>query len=116
MSSPIDYQQLDSTLQQLEKELRRLGWWQETPPEPAALASTQPFHADTLAFEQWLQWIFIPRIRELVAGQGRLPGRCHIAPMGEVAWRERLHEAAQLLELLRNLDRQLSPPPGPEAR
>jgi uncharacterized protein YqcC (DUF446 family) len=108
MTSPIDYQQLDSTLQQLEKELRRLGWWEEEPPPSPALASTQPFHADTLAFEQWLQWIFIPRIRELVTGRETLPGRCEIAPMGEVAWQTQLRKVTPLLALLRSLDRQLS--------
>lgn len=110
MSSSPDYQQLSSTLQQLEAELRRLGWWEEAPPGPQALASTQPFHADTLAFQQWLQWIFIPRIRELIASEGRLPGRCEITPMGEVAWREKSDEVEKLLSLLRSLDRQLSPP------
>ena len=109
MPAFLDYQQLSSTLQQLEEELCRLGWWEETPPEPSALASTQPFHADTIAFQQWLQWIFIPRVRELITNEERLPGRCDITPMGEVAWREEQPEQVEsLLSLLRSLDRQLS--------
>ncbi|WP_258876037.1 YqcC family protein, partial [Pseudomonas aeruginosa] len=30
---------------------------------PEALASPEPFCVDTLALEQWLQWIFLPRMK-----------------------------------------------------
>ncbi|MEF0565218.1 YqcC family protein, partial [Pseudomonas aeruginosa] len=43
----------------IERELRALGWWSESSPAPEALASPEPFCVDTLALEQWLQWIFL---------------------------------------------------------
>jgi len=45
----------------LEAELRQLNLWAADPPTPEALASEQPFAVDTLALEQWLQFIFFTR-------------------------------------------------------
>ena len=50
----------------IERELRVLGWWQEQAPSAEALASQEPFCVDTLTFEQWLQWIFLPRMKQLL--------------------------------------------------
>ncbi|MEB3733798.1 YqcC family protein [Halopseudomonas pachastrellae] len=49
---------LAAALQELEGELRQWGLWSLEPPSAAQLASEAPFCADTLAFEQWLQWVF----------------------------------------------------------
>ena len=108
MPETLDYGEVTLALQQLEEALRRLNWWEEAPPSSAALASRQPFHADTLSFAQWLQWIFIPRIRALAETRGTLPGPCQITPMGEVAWREKPKQTQQLLEILTQLDRLLT--------
>ena len=46
-----------------------------------ALASQQPFCIDTLRFDQWLQFVFIGRLRQLLADQLPLPDQCAVAPM-----------------------------------
>ena len=46
-------------LKDLETVLKAGGYWSSTAPAPEALQSTQPFARDTLAFEAWLQFIFI---------------------------------------------------------
>lgn len=92
----------------LETELRRLGWWESSPPTDEALASQQPFCIDTLSFSQWLQWVFIPAIKHLLEGGGALPDRCAITEMGEVAFAEQAGKAAALLKVLRQLDQTLS--------
>lgn len=66
-------------LEQLEQALREASLWQEKSPSAEALASTQPFAIDTLAFEQWLQWLFLPKMYQMIQ-QGNLPLRCDIAP------------------------------------
>ncbi len=63
--------------------MRLQGRWEEHPPAPAALQSTQPFAIDTLAFDQWLQWIFVPKLQELVTQQLPLPGQCAVQAMAE---------------------------------
>ena len=57
----------------LEAELRRLGWWQAQPPPPEKMQFTQAFGMDTLAFSQWLQWVFVPAARSMLAGERPLP-------------------------------------------
>ncbi|MGC3710920.1 YqcC family protein, partial [Pseudomonas aeruginosa] len=47
----------------IERELRALGRWSESSPAPEPLASPEPFCVDTLALEQRLQWIFLPRMK-----------------------------------------------------
>ncbi|MCJ8170735.1 YqcC family protein [Atopomonas sediminilitoris] len=92
----------------LEKELRALHMWSDSAPTAQALASTEPFCLDTLSFEQWLQWLFLPRMHILVE-EGRLfSGKSSIRAMGEVVWRERLSQTRPLLDVLGQVDALIS--------
>ncbi|TBU95798.1 YqcC family protein [Stutzerimonas kirkiae] len=91
----------------IERELRLLSLWAETPPAPEALASEQPFCVDTLSFEQWLQWIFLPRMKSIIEESHPLPAVSGIRAMGEVVYRERMAEASSLLGALGDFDRLL---------
>lgn len=88
----------------IERELRTLGWWSETPPSAEALASQTPFCVDTLAFEQWLQWIFLPRMKVIIENDLELPHASGIRVMAEEVYRERLAEAGGLLAALGAFD------------
>lgn len=57
----------------IERELRVLGWWETTPPGEQALSSQEPFCVDTLEFAQWLQWIFLPRMKIILERDLPLP-------------------------------------------
>lgn len=92
----------------IERELRQLGWWQSEAPSAEALASQAPFCVDTLAFEQWLQWIFLPRMKVLLESASPLPKTSGIREMAEMAYREQPHRARGLLELLGEFDRLLT--------
>lgn len=74
---------LGAVLNSLETELRIQGRWEERPPSAQALRSTEPFAVDTLSFDQWLQWILLPRLNELLVRQLPLPSECAIQPMAE---------------------------------
>ncbi len=76
-------EELSQLLQALEQELRTQDRWDETPPPAAALRSTQPFAVDALSFEQWLQWILLPKLNSLLAQRLPLPTNCAIRPMAE---------------------------------
>lgn len=88
----------------IERELRIQGWWDSVPPSPEALASELPFCVDTLSFEQWLQWIFLPRMTFMLEAGMALPTASGVQAMGEVAFRERLAQAKPLLGLLGEFD------------
>lgn len=92
----------------IERELRLLGWWSEQMPAAERLASVEPFCVDTLALEEWLQWIFLPRMKMLIEQQAPLPGACALLPMAEVVWAARGEQVAVLLRLLDEFDRLLA--------
>ncbi len=51
----------------IEAEMRRIGYWQSDPLRPEQMEFTQAFAMDTMNFAQWLQFIFLPRVREAAA-------------------------------------------------
>lgn len=91
----------------IERELRLLGWWASAAPGAERLASVEPFCVDTLAFEEWLQWVFLPRMAVLVERGEGLPAGCSIRPMAEMAWAAEGRRVGGLLELLGEFDRLL---------
>ena len=103
--------QLAEQLLLIERELRVLGWWQSEAPSAEALASQEPFCVDSLTFEQWLQWIFLPRMKQLLETGADLPSVSGIQAMAEMVYREQPGVARRLLELLGEFDRLLTRTP-----
>ncbi|UVE17026.1 YqcC family protein [Pseudomonas sp. LS44] len=89
----------------IERELRVQGWWSLESPAEAALASQEPFCVDTLEFEEWLQWIFLPRMKIILESGGPLPEVSGIRHMADVVYREQPLKAKTLLSLLDGFDR-----------
>lgn len=88
----------------IERELRQLGMWSVKPPSAEALASQQPFCVDTLDFEAWLQWVFLPRMKRLLEMAGPLPTASGIRPMAEERYKGREAEVGALLTALGTFD------------
>lgn len=102
------YIEAASLLIDIEGELRRLGLWESESPSPAALASTEPFCVDTLAFNQWLQFVFLPRMHALVQVEQLPPGRCEIQPLAEQYFADSRLPVAPLIASIGQLDRLLN--------
>ena len=87
----------------IEQELRSLGASQSQPPPEKAFESQSAFFADTMSFYQWLEFVLVPRIREIVAKRGRFPSESQV---GAYAVRELdgLDEASDLISLLSEFD------------
>ncbi len=92
----------------IEAQLRQLGLWDKLPPSPEALASDQPFSVDTLTLPQWLQFVFLPTIYQLLEEGEPLPGRCGIAPMAEEYFRGLGLASDALEQALLKMDQMLS--------
>ncbi len=88
----------------IERELRMLGTWETLPPDPQVLASREPFCVDTLTFEQWLQWIFLPRMKAILEAGAALPAASGILAMAEMVYRDSPPHVAGLLEALKRFD------------
>jgi uncharacterized protein YqcC (DUF446 family) len=67
----------------IEFEMRAVGIWGQVAPDTDQLGSALPFCVDTLRFEQWLQWVFLPRMRGLMRNHQPLPTTSAIAPMAQ---------------------------------
>lgn len=98
------YVEVAALLIDVEAELRRLQQWQNEPPSPEALASSEPFCVDTLTLVQWLQFIFLPRMHALVAMEQLPPGRCEIKPLAEEYFRNQHLDTNDLLKMIGALD------------
>ncbi|MCE9678152.1 YqcC family protein [Shewanella sp. AS1] len=93
----------------IELELKSLAMWASSPPSEEALVDPTPFACESLAFEQWLQFIFIPKMSQLVALKAPLPQRIALAPMAEHVWQNQ-PKMKRLTTLLNQLDERLSEP------
>ena len=97
-------QRIADVLLELEAEMRTLGWWEEEKPPAKALASQQPFCVDQLAFEQWLQWIFLPRMKAIIEAGDPLPTQSGIYVYAEECLRHHGSRSVHLLALLKRFD------------
>lgn len=88
----------------IERELRVQGFWAASPPEARLLASQEPFCVDILAFEEWLQWIFLPRMKLILERDEALPTVSGILAMAEMVYQGRLGQMSGLLKALRAFD------------
>jgi uncharacterized protein YqcC (DUF446 family) len=91
----------------IEAELRRIGRWQAEPPAPEAFESRQAFFGDTMALEQWLQFVLLPRVRDIVARGGAFPAQSQV---GAYALRnfDGDAEAQGLVQILLEFDRHVT--------
>ncbi|MDF2155546.1 YqcC family protein [Vibrio sp. CAU 1672] len=90
-------------LSQLEASLKDHQLWQFQPPEPQMLQSTEPFAIDILTPQQWLQWIFLPRMRALLASGNAVPKGFAVAPYFEEVWKLE-PQFDELIETIRAID------------
>lgn len=106
MSNRVD--QVSDSLLRIEIELRRMDVWEASPPPEHAFQSTQPFCLDTMEFTQWLQFVFLQKMKALVEAGQPLPTVSGIAPMAEEHFRGRAQSGQRLVEALEEMDRLLS--------
>lgn len=102
MSSPL-LQKLD----EIEAEMRRIGYWHETPPDLQVMAARGELRSylDAPSFELWLQTIFLPNARRAVQTNS-LPAdsRVGLMAMRQYDYHSSIPEAHGLMKLLYEFD------------
>lgn len=88
----------------IERELRLQGWWDEVCPSAEALSSVEPFSVDTLDFHQWLQWIFLARMKQILEQDLPLPSVSGILEMAQMVYADRAVESLGLRAALKKFD------------
>ena len=66
--------EIAAQLIELEAGLRQLGLWSGDVRSPESLVSDQPFAVDVLEMEQWLQYVFLPTLYNLLKQDAPMPG------------------------------------------
>ncbi|MDG2501020.1 MAG: YqcC family protein [Porticoccaceae bacterium] len=102
------YRKLADLLIDVERELRLMQLWERQSPSRQALASVEPFAVDQLSFSQWLQFIFLPRMYDVIESAAPLPENSSIAPMAEEFFKAQNTEAAAIILKLAAIDRLIS--------
>ena len=95
---------MQQLLLDLERELRAIGWWETTAPPQSALQSTEPFCVDTLTFTQWLQWVYLPKMRQFITLHQTLPAKSDLTTIAEEAWKGAKPTPSALFALVKQLD------------
>lgn len=95
---------LAESLLLIEREMRVQELWSVEPPSAEAMASVTPFCVDSMPFEQWLQWIFLPRMKQIVEAGIALPSTSGIQPMAEQVFGVANPQTCGLLRLLGEFD------------
>lgn len=100
---PPDYAVVQAKLDAIEAEMKRGGFWQAAPLKPEQYHFERAFALDTMAFAQWLQFIFVPRVRAIIDQRGQFPAQSMV---GAQAAREfdGVAEANELVRLLSEFD------------
>lgn len=88
----------------LEQQLKEAGLWSQHQP-PQGVDSQVPFAADIMPFQQWLQFVFLPRLRQLDDQHAPLPAM-NVAPAAEVY----VPQEKAIIATLARLDRLASGP------
>ena len=99
------HHQIESLLIDLEASLRNSGLWAAESPGAEALASTEPFAVDTMPLQGWLQFVFIPRIRQLLGTGATLPAKCEVLPVAEESFDK---SNVELFAVIAELDKLIS--------
>jgi uncharacterized protein YqcC (DUF446 family) len=91
-------------LLEVEATLRTSGKWDALRPPEGALLSAEPFCIDTLSFEQWLQWIFLPRMKQILEYKKPLPVKSGILVYAQEQLCKEAPPAGKLLTLIKRFD------------
>ena len=101
---PDPYAQVAALADALEAELKRLNRWSADALPAAAFENMGPFGQGTMAFEQWIQFVLLPRLRAIVSERGEFPSGSQLAVYA-VRTFDGDPDADQLQDLLYELDR-----------
>ncbi|HEX9988279.1 MAG TPA: YqcC family protein [Chloroflexia bacterium] len=100
----MDYDSVQKAIDDIEAELKRLDWWQEQRPPEEMFDFKMAFGMDTMPFSFWLQFVLIPRVKDIIESRGEFPNSSNL---GTHAVREYdgVYEADDLVRMLTAFDR-----------
>ncbi|PIE45750.1 MAG: pseudouridine synthase [Gammaproteobacteria bacterium] len=103
-------QSIIQTIEQLNRLLKTCQLWSAEQPTPQQLASSEPFCVDTMTFEQWLQWVLIPKLTAVVNDPhfNGLPHRSDIHAMATYVFEKYEQDTDDISRVIKRLDQLLN--------
>ncbi len=103
--------EMAATLDEIENEMRRIGYWHSDPPDLLARCASGEIQSylDAPSFELWLQCVFLPNARQMLRDD-RLPPSSSVGVMAmrQYDYHSYVEEAQTLLQLLNRFDTELN--------
>lgn len=97
-------QQLLLLLDRVETEMSIVGMWSNTMPALESFQSELPFFYDTMSFEEWVQWVYVARFREMIKTNQLLPRGSDVSPMAQESFKGRGLNCEGIITALRAFD------------
>jgi len=97
---------LGRVLASLQQTMHGAGYWSDIAMSAEALSNQQPFCIDTMNFNQWLQYVFIPRMQSLIDAEQALPSFVKgqgLEPMASEFYKQTQADKA-IIVLIRQVD------------
>jgi uncharacterized protein YqcC (DUF446 family) len=66
-------ERIHAKIAEIENEMKRIDYWQSDPLRPEQYEFRSAFARDTMAFSQWVQFIFIPRVKNMLETGEKFP-------------------------------------------
>jgi|AntRauTorckE5430_2_1112549.scaffolds.fasta_scaffold00016_12 uncharacterized protein YqcC (DUF446 family) len=104
--------QVADRLLAVEIQLRQMNCWHSEPLAAEKYLSQEPFCLDTMTFEQWLQFVLLARLKQLIEDHQPLPTVSGVAPMAEEHYRGDSGPGPALIRELAALDELLGAKSG----
>lgn len=96
-------------LDDLSAELQHIGLWSEQPPSVQQLSSREPFCVDTMPFEHWLQWLFIPKMRAMLnTNFNGMPHTSDIHTMATYVFKPYAQDTQKTTEIILAIDKAIN--------
>ena len=100
---PRSLKEVEILIIKLEQSLREAMLWSNSAPSVEAFQSELPFALDTMSFEQWLQFIFVPKMFEIVSTKSSLPNHLELLPMAKQSLGATDNQS-ELIEVIKQID------------
>ena len=72
-SKDLLYTQAGQKITEIETEMKRIGYWNPELLPEEAYDFREAFAMDTMTYSQWLQFILIPSVRQIIDQKGPFP-------------------------------------------
>ena len=90
---------------EIEAELKRLGWWMDDPPSEETVVAGGAFGMNAVAFATWLQVVFVTRLRQAATGEFPLPSSSQVSTFATREFDGYREDVDPLMRLLYEVDR-----------